>query len=182
MNCLKVFIVLIAAQFFLGNLWAQDLLFENTVPVGAHKIKVSSVAFDKGRGNSAYILFTPKDSALSDEDRAALIYSVPDNCTKNIIVMDEVFHHTEGSEALDLTIYNSDEDGQVDQAKKVRTAKVSWDPTYDISAGYDNVDAKMQDLARAMNPICLPARYRFVYVGSQRYREVRYGDKAWDNN
>lgn len=181
-----------------NNAFSQNLLYENVAPVAAHERRVSSHVFPKSgatlssnsldsKGSQnvlsqviSYVVFTPSDPETYEKDKAAILYSMPDKCTESKVVMDEVFHHTEGSEKLDLLIYDMRDPEQVRKAKNFNTATTPWDPTYDMSAGYETIDAKMQDLARVMAPNCLPARYRFVYVGSKRYNEIRYGDKAWE--
>lgn len=182
------------------RLLAQDLLFDSA-NIAMHKRKVSShnfsisspasnsiISFDDVKIKNpfskkmAIIVFAPKDPGLSKQIEKSLLYSIPNLCSESRVVLDEVYHHTEGSEKLDLLIYNPSDSAQAKKAREMRNIPLApWDPTYDPSAGYDSVDAKIQDLARVMNPSCLPARIKFIYVGSKRYKETRYGEKVWED-
>ncbi|HMO16597.1 MAG TPA: hypothetical protein PKA63_02215 [Oligoflexia bacterium] len=179
--------------FSLSNVQAQDYLFESTAPVASHKRKSSGVNFPTSeilsknpteqdfKKLTLSILYQPSVmDELSKVDKEALQYEALDSCKKDEVELDEVFHHTEGSEAIDILVYDPRYKEEINNAKKFKGVSVPWDPLYDPSMGSDTVDARMQDLARAMNPECLPARFRFVYLGSKRYQEIRYGKKAWE--
>ena len=171
---------------------AQDLINQNTAPIALHEKKTSAVSFpveSKVSGQKpeevlsskvAYITFVPKDEIDSKEFEKALRYYIPSKCTESKLVMEEVYHDTEGSEKLDIVIFDGRDSEQKRKASQVKTPTVPWDPTYDTTAGYETIDAKLQDLARALNPECLPAKFHFLYVGSKRYNEIRYGDKVWE--
>lgn len=192
------FLSYLLSSFLSYDAYAQDLINESTAPVEVHEKKTSSVSFpkntyitskanteDQEAGNelsssTSYMLFVPRDEINDPSFKKALVYELPPVCRESKTVMDEVFHHTEGTENLDILVYNSSDASQADRVKKYNKVSVPWDPSYDPTEGQETKDARFQDLIRVLNPECLPARYRFVYVGSKRYNEMRYGLKAFE--
>lgn len=192
------FLSYILCNFISYKVSAQDLINESTAPVEVHEKKTSSVSFpkniyipskpnseDQEAGNelsssTSYMLFVPRDEINDPSFKKALVYELPPTCREAKTEMNEVFHHTEGTENLDILVYNSSDVSQADKIKKYDKVSVPWDPSYDPTEGQETKDARFQDLIRVLNPECLPARYRFVYVGSKRYNEIRYGLKAFE--
>lgn len=196
--------VLLLTLFFIASTeiaLATDYLFSNTAPVAVHKKRTSRHTFPRSpaipssaskkitmeESMSLYeslsfaIVFHARISENEAEiDKEALAYHAIDSCKESKIELDEVFHHTDGSEAFDILIYDPRFTEQRQQAAKYKNVKVAWDPLYDMSMNSDTVDAHFQEMARVMTPDCLPARFRFLYIGSKRYQEIRYGQKAWE--
>jgi hypothetical protein len=174
---------------------AVDYLFEHTAPVAQHNRKKSPVVFplsgtataraDELESQMEKMVFgvffiPPVTQEQSKVDKEALTYHAIDACRKDEVELDEVYHDTPGSEAVDLVIYDPRYRSEINSARKYSGVSVPWDPLYDISSESQSIDAHMQDLARVLSPDCLPARFRFVYIGSKRYQEIRYGKKAWE--
>lgn len=172
-----------------NTLFAADYLFSNTAPIAVHKKKNSSVSFpkeiikkDSNAQNRIYgIVFYPQLSEKEAKiDKEAMSYNALPLCKEHIVKIEEVFHNTEGSEEIDILIYDPRYSSQIKKAKNYKNVSVAWNPLYDFSEGTESVDGFYQELSRVMNPDCLPARFRFVYIGSRRYQEIRYGNKAWE--
>ncbi len=194
----KLLFVVLAGVCFLVNIpfvFAIDYLFENSAPVAQHNKKRSSVTFpvssetplknknpESGLQEMVMgVFFVPLGTTEEQKiDKEALGYNAIERCSKSSVELDEVYHDTPGSEALNLVIYDPRYSSENRKAGKYDGVAVPWDPLYDVSAGSLTVDAQMQDLARVLAPDCLPARFRFVYIGSKRYQEIRYGEKAWE--
>lgn len=192
---IKLFIVIF---FFVSPVYAQDFLHESTAPVAVHEKKTSAVSFptqryipaavsDKDQEVSAslssttsYILFIPREQSEDPYFKKALQYTLPITCKDSKVEMQEVFHHTEGTDALDILIYNAKDTSQSAAAARFSKIRIPWDPSYDPSEGQETSDARFQDLIRILDPECLPARFKFVYVGSKRYNEIKYGSKAFE--
>ena len=171
-----------------------DYLFENTAPIASHNRKKSAVVFPRSSSqiynedaHDSYvdntvmgILYMPFSSEDESIDKEALNYISIEPCKESEVKLDEVYHHTPGSEALDVLVYDPRFRSELRNAQRYSGVSVPWDPLYGASLGSETIDARMQDLARVLNPDCLPARFRFVYIGSKRYQEIRYGKKAWE--
>lgn len=194
-----IFLLSLVILFEASPLNAQDYLYENSAPVEVHKRKSSPVSFPRTTFNQqiskgkeidfsalsksfVLSLFYQPDinQELSKIDKEALQYSTLDSCRESEVDMKEVFYHTPGTEALDVLVYDPRSSKHLSQIRKYKGVKVAWDPLYDPSMGSETADARLQDIIRVISPKCLPVRYRFVYIGSKRYRELKYGDKAWE--
>ncbi len=127
------------------------------------------------------IIFKPgaNDPYPDLDDKVENFIALP-KCITAKTELDEVFHDTPGSESLDTIIYDPRIMKEQKLASSQKVATIPWDPNYDTSAGHESADAKLQDLARVLNPRCLPARFSFTYSGSKRYQKIQYGDKAWE--
>lgn len=168
---------------------AQDYLLEDTAEIASHKRKSSHVNFQKNKDASSdfskatiigYLFKPGANDPYRGIDDQILNYQGLSKCTESKVILDEVFHHTEGSEAIDFILYDYKDSSQVSKTKGQKRAIIPWDPNYDPGAGHMTVDARLQDLARTMNPQCLPSSFRFIYSGSKRYLETKTGDKAWE--
>jgi len=169
--------------------YAQDYLFESDLDIASHKRKSSHVSFQSGSSSPEDFqknpvigyLFKPgaNDPYKGIDDQILLYQSLP-KCTEGKVELDEVFHHSEGSEAIDFIVYDYKDSSQANKANSQSRVTIPWDPHYDPSAGHMTIDAKMQDLARVMAPECLPSSFRYIYSGSKRYREAKTGEKAWE--
>ncbi len=172
------------------NVLAQDYLFDTDLEIASHKRKASSVNFSTSSGTTPEeiqkntvigYLFKPGDNdPYEGMDEMIMLYHNLPTCSEDKVILNEVFHHTEGSEAIDFIVYNYQDSSQSKLAKSQERVVVPWDPNYDPSAGYTSMDAQFQDLARVMSPDCLPTSFRYIYSGSKRYREARTGSKAWE--
>lgn len=166
-------------------LYAQDYLFDSDTEIASHKRQASSHSFQKespGEGSTFVgYLFKPGDNdPYKDLDDKILIYNGLPKCEESKVILDEVFQHSEGSEAIDFIVYDYKDSAQAKLASTGKRVTIPWDPNYDTGAGHMTVDAKMQDLARVMNPGCLPTSFRYIYSGSKRYLEAKTGKKAWE--
>ena len=174
-----------ALLFLTTTCLAQDYLLDSDLTIASHKRKSSPVSFQKANAENkstviGYI-FRPGDhDPYKGMDDKILIYNGLPECKESKVDLEEVFQHSEGSEAIDFILYDYKSSAQSKKAQDQSRVTVPWDPSYDPSAGYMTVDAKMQDLARVMAPECLPTSFRYIYVGSKRYREAKTGDKAWE--
>jgi hypothetical protein len=165
--------------------YSQDYLFESDAEIASHKRQASSYTFQRGNNNPnspviGYLFKPGENDPYKGIDDKILVYHGLPLCDESKVGLDEVFHHSEGSEAIDFIVYDYRDPKQAKLAASQKRTTIPWDPNYDPSAGHMTVDAKLQDLARVMAPECLPTSFKYIYSGSKRYREAKTGTKAWE--
>jgi hypothetical protein len=180
------FLIIILLIGYSAAVDATDYLFENTAPVEVHKKKNSRYTFSSDHkaaesiveSESFAILYMPQVQS-GRIDKEALAFQSISPCMTDEVKLDEVFHHTDGTDNFDVLIYDPRFLQEKKRAKNYSGVKVPWDPLFDATDNDGSEEGFFQDLARLLKPECLPARFRFVYIGSKRYMEIRYGKKVW---
>ncbi len=104
-------------------------------------------------------------------------YDVLEPCQQSKVVRDRVYHHTMGSNAIDITYYDSEDKIQRERADRWPGVAVPYIPTAFINPFY--VYDRIQSFARTLKIRCTPTRFRFVNVGRDRFMETKEGPAAW---
>jgi hypothetical protein len=119
MSRAKIFFVILPLVVLIQEVSASDYLFTYPAPVARHKKKNSRFVFslpDKHTSNAndsenitdMKIGILYKAESLEGKiDKEALAYHSIDACQIDEVKIDEIFHHTEGTDNFDLLIYDS---------------------------------------------------------------------------
>lgn len=114
----------------------------------------------------------------SAEEKRLLHYEELPKCSSSEVKLDKVYSHTAGTEGTDVLYYAPDDPAQVAKAKGYQGFKVPYNPAL-LADPKTNLPNSWQAFARFIQVDCLPQRFRFTYIGNERYMEFRLGDKAW---
>ena len=164
---------------------AQEFLIDADVPIAEHNRRSSAnllLSQNSKEQDLAWAIsfrasiFEPPD----ENQRAALNYQHVPLCTEARTHIEPVYQDTPGSEYLDLVIYSAEDSIQRNQAQAHQGKTLAYDPLLKPDPLTGRVNP-LQEFGRMLNPECLPMRFRFVYVGSKRYQEIRYGGDVWSN-
>ena len=162
---------------------AQEFLLDADVPIAEHNRRTSSHQLLPQNSKEQELawaisfrasIFEPPD----ENQRAALNYRHIPLCSEARTDVEPVYQDTPGSEYLDLVIYSAEDSVQNSQAQAHQGKTLAYDPLLKPDPRTGRVDP-LQEFGRMLNPECLPMRFRFVYVGSKRYQEIRYGEDVW---
>ena len=172
------------------RLAAQDFLLDPTVKIARHDKRTTRNKFLRQSADSQAKKLGPLDSwgmmfersvtdnqALSDSK--LIHYEKLPQCEKAEVRLIDVFNNTPGTDSTDVLYYDPDDPAQLKQALSYGQFKVPYKAalTPESNSGHPEY---WQSFARFIQLECLPTRFRFSYVGSQRYIEYRLGASAWE--
>lgn len=99
-------------------------------------------------------------------------------CAEAQVRLAEVHYNTPGTENDDILFYSSKDAAQAAHAARYKNRKAAYKAAL-IADSQTGVPDEDQVFARFIGVRCLPTRFRFVFIGSKRYAELRSGDDAW---
>lgn len=172
-------VLLIAA----GPAAAQDYLLDGRVKIQRHDKRTSSHTFPREKDAAPLDLWAMQfersvDAANSSQSRL-LHYEALPPCEGSDVILHEVQHHTQGTEKTDVLYFNDQDTGQKARAARYPGFSIAYQPAL-LELPNTHQAEYWQMFARFIQIECLPTRFRFTYIGSDRFMEYRVGDAAWE--
>lgn len=125
------------------------------------------------------VRFTAVPYTQRDPAAARLIgYHPLPRCEISEVQLQEIRHHTSGSEFYDVLYFNETDEKQAANAADYRKKAVAYRAAL-IDEPKKGGPDQWQVLARMVQIPCLPARFHFAYIGGKRYVSIRTGEHAW---
>ncbi len=163
---------------------AQDYLLDKNVKIHRHDKRTTPYRFPRGEKAPALdgwgMMFERSVWNPETPEEARLInYEKLPTCEKSDVALHEVVQYTKGTEKTDVLYYSKSDPLQRKRAAEYPALKIAYEPAL-MRDSSTNQAEYWQMFARFIQIDCLPTRFRFTYVGSQRYMEYRYGDAVWE--
>jgi hypothetical protein len=125
---------------------------------------------------------TPEQFSETNEAKTGKV--IVDNrplprCQKPDVRLIEVHFHSPGTDQLDVLYYEQGNENDREKVARYKDRKIE----YPVQITVDRTTLEVDDwqlFSRRLDLHCLPTRFRFVFVGSRRYKEYREGDRAFD--
>lgn len=175
----------IAASALPSAAFAADYLSDPEVKIARHDKRKTGTVFTNPYRSTAEglsyfaFVFTPSQSEQARLARSGLIrYDPLPTCNSSQVELRKVFEHTPVSDLFDILFYSPDDQNQTKQVRSYRGLARPYDPALRRDPATGTSDG-WQQFARFAGVRCLPTRFHFVEIGSQRYIAYREGDEAW---
>ncbi|MCB0325612.1 MAG: hypothetical protein KDD69_18650 [Bdellovibrionales bacterium] len=159
----------------------DQYLMDGRVATARHDRRTSSQRFQTEEGGlSAWGMLFEESiwNTATSEEKQLLQYEELPSCQQGAVELEPLLQHTPGTEKTDVLYYAPTDPEQVSRARQYRGFKVPYNPAL-LADPKTNLPNEWQAFARFIQVDCLPLRFRFAYVGSQRYMEFRRGTEAW---
>ena len=120
------------------------------------------------------------ESSALNQSLADVIVSTDElpKCSEDKVELVEVEQYSPGSERFDFVYFNAEDSAQLAKANSHEGKVVAYNKHLLRDPNTKQPD-EIQGFARLIGINCLPTRFRFIYVGNQRYAEFRQGAEAW---
>jgi hypothetical protein len=174
----------ILALFIATQASAQEYFDDPTVQVARHDKRKSNVKLPRGSDSAPLeywgLLFEQPWAERIDRHKTSLVhYEKLPNCEKSDVRLEQIYQYSTLTDVFDVVYYSEADPGQVRRAKKLNTPSVAYQAALvrDEETGLTDT---LQTYARFLQIRCLPTRFRYVDIGSKRYREFRTGAAVWE--
>lgn len=163
---------------------AQEYFDDPTIQVARHDRRKSNIRLPRGNRSAPLeywgLLFEQPWAERINRQKTSLVHyeKLPD-CTKSDVRLEQIYQYSTLTDVFDVVYYSDENPTQVRKAKKLTTPVVAYQPALvrDENTGLTDT---LQTYARFLQIRCLPTRFRYVDIGSKRYREFRTGDAVWE--